>query len=118
MQKGRIHMRTLALLLMICVPLGAHAPGYWNRSGVPLPYAPARVYLQQGRGVSTGTAVLGAIAAGVIGWEIGRRQQSKPQPVIIPNGPVKSPSGNCKLINIDGDRRLVCRDAEGDWQLE
>ena len=75
-------MRIAALLaiLTISVPSVSFACA-WNCTGIPVRRYPAEVYVRS-QGVSTGAAVASAIAAGVLGWELGRRQaQAQPQRV-------------------------------------
>jgi hypothetical protein len=116
-------MKTLALILLVTMmPWGqlvaqphwnrtpAGRSGYWRRP-VYSPYPAYRHqpgYRQPG-GVSAGSAVAGAIAvgavAGIIGYQLGR-QNSLPQSV------------NCKTVTIDHDQKRVCRDAQGNWNVQ
>lgn len=73
-------------------------------------YRPYPVYRQPTQ-VSTGTAVAGAIAAGavagIIGYQLGKNsEKARTQPA------------NCKTVNIDNDQKLVCRDANGNWNVQ
>ena len=107
-------MRKLALLLMASMPLLAHTPGCaWNCSGIPVRAYP-RVVVRNG-GVSTGAAVASAIAAGILGWELGRHQ-SQPKPT-AKQTPAPAAEDNCKIVKIDDEQRLVCRDNQGNWQI-
>jgi hypothetical protein len=48
--------------------------------------------------------IVGAdVAAGaIIGYELGKQKSAQPA---------------CKNVDISGDHRIVCRDAQGNWQL-
>lgn len=122
-------MKTLALILMglLMAPselwaqphwnwTPAHRPGYWRQyQHRPIyrshsVYRPYPVYRQPGQ-VSTGSAVAGAIAvgavAGIIGYQLGKNtEKARTQPA------------NCKTVNIDNDQKLVCRDANGNWNVQ
>lgn len=106
-------MRIIALLLMTSLTGWAHSPGCaWNCSGVPVGQYP-RVIVRN-PGVSTGAAVASAIAAGVIGWELGRRQQSKSKPQVA----APPANASCQIVKIQDEQRLVCRDERGNWQVQ
>lgn len=100
------------LCLLLCSTLLSAQPRYcgWNCSGVPLPhrpfYRPYRYPVHQSR-VPTSTAVASAIAtgaiAGIIGYQLGKKSQSQ------------QPTETCKTVNLDGEKRIVCKDSNGNW---
>lgn len=108
-------MKTLALLIsmLFLVPEGLIAQPGW-RYYPPTRYHQSRwrtpVYRQPSQ-VSTGTAVAGAVAAGavagIIGYQLGKNsEKARTQPA------------NCKTVNIDNDQKLVCRDSNGNWNVQ
>jgi len=92
----------------------ARPSGYWHRyppvyRSYPV-YGPRPVYRQPSQ-VSVGSAVAGAVAAGavagIIGYQLGKNsEKARTQPA------------NCKTVNIDNDQKLVCRDSNGNWNVQ
>jgi len=98
--------------LLLCATLLSAQPRYcsWNCSGVPLPNRHihrAPTYRSQ---VPTSTAVASAIAtgaiAGIIGYQLGKKSQL-PQPTEV-----------CKTVQLDGEKRIVCKDSQGRWSAQ
>lgn len=111
-------MKTLALILIstltlpnfVCAqPSWTRPPVHYHRHHRPPIYRSYPVYRQPGQ-VSAGAAVAGAVAvgamAGIIGYQLGK-QNSK-----------TSGAPNCKTVNIDNDQKQVCRDANGNWNIQ
>lgn len=116
-------MKTLALFLsmiMLTPAVGIAQPGWryhprpryahdrWESAPVFRSYP---VYLrayQRPPQVSVGSAVAGAVAAGaiaaIIGYQLGKNSNQQSQ--------------NCKTVAIDNEKKIVCRDSNGNWQVQ
>jgi hypothetical protein len=106
-------MRKLATLFLASISMLSADPRGWRPRYYPAPRVivrPAPVYYAPYYG--PGYVIAGSVAAGIIGYELGRAQQ--PQTVIIQNS---QPADACKTVQINNDQRKVCRDSQGNWQL-